>query len=78
MLKKNTGRPRRALPAGVRANAFAKWLAKTKTRPEDVARALAVRLATVYGWRRGRPPGRAMAARIETLTGGAVKAGGWD
>lgn len=50
----------------------------TGTRPEEIAKWLGVGLPAVYGWRRNRKPGRKLAAALEKVTGGIVKASGWD
>lgn len=79
--KSPRGRPRADLPAlpdGEEPNAFARWLQGRRMDVRWIAGFLSVSESTVYGWRRGdRPPSRAMAARIERLSDGAVKAGDW-
>lgn len=82
-MKKNgasgRGRPRRAFPDGVKPNAFARWLARTKQHPLVVANILGISKTTIYSWRRGGcAPLRSMAVRIEHLSDGDVPVSSWD
>lgn len=73
-MKPTAGRP----PTKARTP-LARWMAWQRITGEELAHVLQVTPSTISKWRLGRAsPGRALAAKIERVTDGAVTVASWS
>ena len=59
-------------------HALIAWMESRKISAVSLAQTLGVCRATIYAWRKGKPPSRRNAAILAKLSDNTIPADGWD